>query len=67
MDASDLTKVTWKDLKFQTVDDDGTMAHVRVTGKLRLLSLGMEIPYETIETTRKINGTWYVYLEQPER
>ncbi|MGA9347232.1 MAG: hypothetical protein WBW48_00315 [Anaerolineae bacterium] len=54
-------------MKFQTVDDDGTMAHVRVTGKLRLLSLGMEIPYETIETTRKINGTWYVYLEQPER
>jgi len=64
VDASDLTKVTWKDLKFQTVDNDGTVAHVRVTGKLRLLSLGMEVPYETVETTKKVDGIWYVYLAQ---
>jgi len=64
VDASDLTKVTWKDLRFQTVDNDGIVAHVRVTGKLRLPSLGMEVPYETVETTRKIEGIWYVYPAQ---
>ena len=63
VDASDLTKVTLKDLRFQTVDNDGTVAHVRVTGKLRLLSLGMEVPYETVEIARKVDGTWYVCLE----
>jgi len=64
VDASDLTEVTWKDMQFQAVDNDGTMAHVRVTGNLRLLSLGMEVPSETVETTKKVDGIWYVYLAQ---
>ena len=64
VDASDLTEVTWKDMQFQAVDNDGTVALVRVTGKLRLLSLGMEVPYETVETTKKVDGIWYVYLAQ---
>ena len=64
VDASDLTEVTWKDMQFQAVDNDGTVALVRITGKLRLLSLGMEVPYETVETTKKVDGIWYVYLAQ---
>ena len=64
VDTSDLTEVTWKDMQFRAVDNDGTVAHVRVTGKLRLLSLGMEVPYETVETARKIDGIWYVYPAQ---
>ena len=44
VDASDLTEVTWKDMQFQAVDNDGFVAHVWVTAKLRLLSVGMEVP-----------------------
>jgi hypothetical protein len=53
-------KLTLSDMKYQVVESDGTVARVRVTGRIGNLPLVGERSIDEIQIARKIGGAWYI-------
>lgn len=64
-DIGDLNKVSFKDLQFQTVDNNGTTATVHVSGKVRNLTMAVENDFSGNFFTKNIDGTWFLSNAKP--
>lgn len=53
-----LGNISFREMKYETLEKDAGSAHVKVTGKFR--SLGMERDMNVVAKALKIRGKWYV-------
>lgn len=58
--AGNLNQVAFRDLRFQTSNNDGTTANVSASGKIRNLAIATESDFSGGFFTKNIGGTWYV-------
>ncbi len=56
----DVTKISFRDVRVQTRDSNGKVAHVQAIGKIRNLALATEDDFQGTFATRNINGSWFV-------
>jgi len=61
LEASKL-KISFTDMTFKEVYNDGQIAQVQVSGKLRDLNLALEQDFSTVVNVVQIDGTWLISL-----
>ena len=64
-------QLSFRNMNYEPVQQDGDWAWMRVTGQGRILSLATENAIDEVIMTRRINGKWYVsdetaYVNSPE-
>lgn len=65
-DLGALTRVSFREMSYRTLDVSEGRAHVQVEGKVRILALGMEVPFCDVHLARKVKGRWYVSYDEAE-
>lgn len=60
------TQLSFGDLHYRLLDQTAERAHVQVTGKLRLATLGAEVPFCDEHLVMKIGGRWLVSYDEVE-
>jgi hypothetical protein len=61
MEASKL-KISFAEMKYTEISNDGRIAQVQVSGKLRDLNMGLEDDFSTVVNVVRIDQTWLVSL-----
>jgi hypothetical protein len=58
------TQLSLGDLHYRTLDRTGDRAHVQVTGKLGLVTLGAAVPFCDEHLAKRIGGRWLVSYDE---
>lgn len=56
----DVSKISFRDVRVEIVDNNDEIARVFATGKIRNLAFATEDDFQGMFVTRKIDGTWFV-------
>ena len=47
-------------MRYKVLDNDGTVAHVQVNGRVKILDIGLVREFQLVHRTIKKNGHWYL-------
>ena len=67
VDLGSLTKLSFREMRYQQLDVSSDRAHVQADGKMRVLLLAMEVSFCDVHLVRKVGGQWYVSYDQAEQ